>query len=102
MTDGHFVANLSDLEDREPFPVDVGDEEIALILMDGEVFAISNICPHEYSCLSDGHVEEDRIVCQLHQAEFHIPTGKVVQDPAVEDLATYTVKIAGDEIYIQF
>ena len=97
----HRAANLSELEDREPFPVDIEGEEIAIVLLDGEVYAINNVCTHEYACLSDGYVEEDRIVCQLHLAEFHIPTGKVVEEPADGDLAVYPVKVEGDDIYVQ-
>ena len=54
----HRVASYSELEDREPLPVDIMGEEIALILLDDELHAIANICTHEYACLSDGFVED--------------------------------------------
>ena len=97
---GELVAQLSELEDRIPHPVDVKGEEIALILMDEKVYAINNICTHEYACLSDGYVEDDRIVCPLHLAEFDITTGEVVEDPAEEDLQTYEVTVLDDDIYV--
>ena len=97
----HRVQSVSELEDREPVPIDIRGEEIAVILMDDEIYAVNNVCTHEYACLSDGYVEEDRIVCQLHLAEFHIPTGKVIEDPADEDLAVYPVAIDGDDIFVQ-
>ncbi len=97
----HRVASLDELEDREPFPVDLEGEEIAIILMDGEVYAINNVCTHEYACLSDGYIEEDRIVCQLHLAEFHIPTGKVVEEPADGPLEVYQVALDGNDVYVQ-
>lgn len=95
------VVSVSELEDREPYPVDIGADEIAIVLMDGEVYAISNICTHEYACLSDGYVEEDRIVCPLHLAEFDIATGRVVEEPAEDDLQTYPVKIIDDQVYVK-
>ena len=98
---GEFVAKLSELEDRVPHPVDVKGEEIALVLMDDKVYAINNICTHEYACLSDGYVDDDRIVCPLHLAEFEVTTGKVVEDPAEEDLQTYAVTVADENIYIK-
>ncbi len=101
LENSHCVASVSELEDRVPYPVDVAGEEIALILMDGEIYAIDNICTHEYACLSDGYVEEDRIVCPLHLAEFNITTGAVVEDPAEEDLKTYPVQVDEDKVYIQ-
>jgi len=78
----HAVAALSDLEDRIPYPVDVGAEEIALVMLDGDIYAVNNVCTHEYACLSDGYIEEDRIVCPLHLAEFSVVTGQVIEDHA--------------------
>ncbi len=97
----HAVASISDLEDRVPFPVDIGAEEIALVMMDSEIYAISNVCTHEYACLSDGYIEEDRIVCPLHLAEFSVTTGKVVEDPAEDDLQTYAVRVVDDQVYVK-
>lgn len=97
----HYAAELSDLDDREPYPVDIAGEEIALVLMDEEIFAINNICTHEYACLSDGYIEDDRIVCPLHLAEFEVRTGAVVEEPAETDLQTYTVVVAEGKVYVQ-
>ena len=101
LQNSHCVAKLSELEDEVPFAVDVGGEELALILLNGDVYAINNVCTHEYACLSDGYVEDGRIVCPLHLAEFDIATGAVVEDPAEEDLKTYPVKIVDGEVYVQ-
>lgn len=97
----HYAAELTDLDDREPYPVDIAGEEIALVLMDEEIFAINNICTHEYACLSDGYIEDDRIVCPLHLAEFEVRTGAVVEEPAETDLQTYTVVVAEGKVYVQ-
>ncbi len=101
MDDYKFAVNLSELEDRVPFPVDIGADEIAIVMMDDEIYALSNVCTHEYACLSDGYVEEDRIVCPLHLAEFSVTTGEVLQDPAEENLKTYLVKIVDDQVLIK-
>ncbi len=97
----HYAAEFSDLEDREPYPVDIAGEEIALVLMDEEIFAINNICTHEYACLSDGYIEDDRIVCPLHLAEFEVRTGAVVEEPAETDLQTYKVVVTDGKVYVQ-
>ena len=97
----YCVAKLSELEDEEPFAVDVAGEEIALVMLNGELYAINNVCTHEYACLSDGYVEDGRIVCPLHLAEFEIATGAAVEDPAEEDLRTYPVQIVDGDVYVQ-
>lgn len=97
----HRVADTHEIEFDEALAVSVGDIEIALCTVDGTVYALNNICTHEYACMSDGLIEGDVIECPLHQAQFHIPTGKVLSPPAVADLQTYPVKVEGDEIYVQ-
>ncbi len=97
----YCVAKLSELEEEEPVAVDIAGEEIALVLLDSKLYAINNVCTHEYACLSDGYVEDGRIVCPLHLAEFDIATGAAVEDPAEEDLRTYPVTIVGDDVYVQ-
>ena len=97
----HYAADVSDLEDREPYPVDIAGEEIALVLMDNDIYAINDICTHEYACLSDGYIEDDRIVCPLHLAEFDIRTGAVVEEPAETDLQTYAVVVVEDKVYVK-
>ena len=101
LQDYHAVVAVSELEDRVPYPVDIGADEIALVMMDDEIYAINNICTHEYACLSDGYVEDDRIVCPLHLAEFDITTGEVVEDPAEENLQTYSVKVVDNQVYVK-
>ena len=97
----HRVATLDEIEDDAALPVDVGAVEIALCKVGETVYAINNICTHEYACLSDGFIEGDTIECPLHQAQFHIPTGKVMSPPADKDVKTYPVKLVGDDVYVR-
>ena len=97
----HRVASVAEIEVDEALAVSVGDIEIALCNVDGTIYAINNICTHEYASLADGLIEGDAIECPLHQAQFHIPTGKVLSSPAEVDLETYPVRVEGDEVYVQ-
>ena len=95
------VADESDVEPDEPLRVRVGSAQIALCNVDGTIYAIDNICTHEYAELSDGFIEGDCIECPLHQAQFHIPTGQALGPPADEDLATYPVKVEDGAVYVR-
>lgn len=100
-TNWHRVATIDEIEDDEALPVDVDDVEIALCKVGETVYAINNICSHEYACMSDGFKEGDTIECPLHQSQFHIPTGKVLSPPADRDLQIYPVKVVGNDVYVQ-
>jgi len=96
------VASTTDVEDDEPFCVKQEDCQIALCRVDGTVYAIDDICTHEYASLSDGFIEGDCIECPLHQAQFHIPTGEAKTPPATEDLKTYPVKEEDGQVFVNF
>jgi nitrite reductase/ring-hydroxylating ferredoxin subunit len=96
----HRVASRSKLRPTDPLAVEIGDKLIGLYLVDGTVYAIGNLCTHEFAILTDGFVEGDAIECPLHQARFSLKTGRVLSEPADTDVPSYPVKVDGDDIYI--
>jgi len=94
------VATLSQLSDDAALPVRLGDVPIALYRMDGPVYAIDDVCTHEFALLSQGFIEGRAIECPLHQARFDIATGRCLAPPATVDLRSYAVRIEGDDVYV--
>ena len=98
--DWREVADAQDIEEDEPFAVNVDEHEIVLCRVGSDIYAIDNICSHEYAQLSDGFIEGDCIECPLHQAQFHLPSGKAMSPPADEDLRTFPVKIVDGTVFV--
>ena len=96
----HRIASLSQLRDDEAYPVKLGERPIALYRLDGQVYAIDDVCTHEFAVLSQGFIEGRAIECPLHQAKFDIATGKCLTGPATVDLNRYAVRIEGDGVYV--
>jgi nitrite reductase/ring-hydroxylating ferredoxin subunit len=94
------VARLSDLTPDYPAACSVEGHRIALYLVDGAVYATSNICTHQFALLSDGYQEDGVIECPLHQGRFDVRTGKALCAPLTIDLATYEVDVRGDEVWV--
>jgi 3-phenylpropionate/trans-cinnamate dioxygenase ferredoxin component len=101
MSTWHRAAADADVTEDQPVAVKIEGKEIGLFRVEGKVYAIEDICPHAYALLSSGFVDGDTVECPLHQATFHIPTGKCTAAPADRDLATYPVKVDGDALYVQ-
>jgi NAD(P)H-dependent nitrite reductase small subunit len=95
------VAAASDVREGEAAAVEVGEHRIALCRVGGAIYAFENVCPHAFALLSDGFVEDDEIECPLHAARFEIATGRCLAPPADRDLATYPVKVEGDEVFVE-
>lgn len=96
----HRVAAPADLVEGRPLGVTVGDRSIGLYRLDGALHALDDICTHEFAILSDGYVEDGCIECPLHQALFDIRTGEAQGPPANGDLATYPVRVEGEDVLV--
>ena len=68
------VATLDELSPEVPLAVD--EHELAIVLHQGEYFAIHNICSHGHVPLSDGDVEDGAIECYLHGSRFDLRSGR--------------------------
>jgi 3-phenylpropionate/trans-cinnamate dioxygenase ferredoxin subunit len=78
----------------------VGDTAVALFRVGDQVYAVEAICPHAEAELAEGFIDQDKVECPLHQAQFHIPTGKCLGPPADRDLVTFPAKIEGNDILV--
>jgi nitrite reductase/ring-hydroxylating ferredoxin subunit len=70
------VASRSKLGDGDVLGVSVGEEQIALYNLGGEIYATSNVCTHAFALLSDGWLDGEAIECPLHAGRFEVKTGK--------------------------
>ena len=96
----HAVAKADEVDEGEVTAVSVGRVDIGLYKLDGEIYALNDICTHAYASMSDGYFEDGQIECPLHGACFDVKTGKALTAPATEDLDKYPVKIEGDQILV--
>ena len=96
----HAVARTDELEEGEVIARSVGRTDIGIYRLDGEIYALNDICTHAYAAMSDGYFEDGQIECPLHGACFDVKTGKALTAPATQDLDKYPVKIEGDQILV--
>lgn len=94
------VAAASDVPEGEVKVVACGDRSLALSHIDGEYYAIDNLCTHDNGPLGEGRVRNGRIICPRHGAAFDAKTGRVLSLPAVRSVAAYRVVVEGDEVYV--
>jgi len=95
------VASRPKLGDGDILGVSVGEEQIALYNLAGEIYATSNICTHAFALLSDGWLDGEVIECPLHAGRFEVKTGKGLGPPIPCDIKTYPVRVVGDDVQVQ-
>ena len=74
-------------------------EEVLVLNLDGTIYAISNICPHEGAALERGHVDGTMLFCPLHRWGFALTTGRCIDDASV-CARVYTVEAHDDALYV--
>lgn len=94
------VARADYLEPGELMYVEVHDEPVCLINLDGELYAINDTCTHEETSLSDGTIVGDEIECPMHGGAFFIRTGEPAAMPCVVPVETYQVRIHNGEVQV--
>jgi len=95
------VADTKDIEPSQMKAVEVGDENICVINVEGKYYAIGNVCMHQGGPLADGTLEGYEVECPLHGAKFDIRTGEVTNPPASTPEPAYEVKVEDNNILIK-
>ena len=80
--------------------VTVDGTPVALFRTEEGIFALDDICSHEYSLLSEGDVWAGEVYCQKHGSRFNLRTGAVTGLPATKPVRTWEVKVENGEIWI--
>ncbi len=75
--------------------------QIGLFLVDGEVYAIDDICSHGNAKLSEGDLDGFEVECPLHAGLFDIRSGKALTAPVVRDVRSHGIRRDGEIIFIQ-
>ncbi len=101
MATWHRVAAEADLKLDTPLGLRIRAEQIAVVRLADGIFAVNDVCTHEYALLSEGFCEDGKLECPLHQACFDIRTGKALNEPAEVPVATYPTKVEGGAVYVQ-
>jgi nitrite reductase/ring-hydroxylating ferredoxin subunit len=95
------VARFADLEPEYPTRIKVGERELALCLVDDEVFAIDNVCSHAFALLSDGYLEGHEIFCPLHGGSFDVRNGEAIAAPCTLDLSVFPTRVEDGEVFVK-
>ncbi len=101
MSDWIDVAKADAIADGEHVVVDVDGTEVAVFKIDGQFYAIEDVCTHDGAEIASGELDGDEIICPRHGARFCVRTGEVKCAPAYEDIETFPVQIADGIVQVR-
>lgn len=80
--------------------VELNGVPVLLVRAGERLRAFGGDCPHAGAHLDEGALCNGRIVCPWHKAVFDIDDGALIEPPALEGLASYAVRLEGENILV--
>jgi NADPH-dependent 2,4-dienoyl-CoA reductase/sulfur reductase-like enzyme/nitrite reductase/ring-hydroxylating ferredoxin subunit len=78
----------------------VGDEEVLVARIGGELFAVGAHCTHYHGPLGEGLIVGDTVRCPWHHAHFCLRTGVARAAPALDPLKRWVVRETSGQIQV--
>lgn len=100
MADYVAVVKVKELGPGDMLRVIVNHVPLCVFNVSGNFFATADTCTHAEASLCEGEFDGEVVVCPLHGAEFNVKTGAALCFPATQALATYPVRVAGDQVSV--
>ena len=102
--DENVFAPLCASKDIEPGKESVfkvnGRDVLVCRSIEGELFAVEDICPHANACLSGGRFRNGFYACPHHGARFELSTGKSMTNLSTKPLICFDIKEENGKIEI--
>jgi nitrite reductase/ring-hydroxylating ferredoxin subunit len=95
------VAKTGDVPAGGMIVVAIDRERIMLASVDGQFYALRDMCGHRNAPLSRGRLDGHIVECPLHFALFDVRTGKLVDGPISADVPAYEVRVEGGTVFVK-
>ena len=101
MSDWINAVAETDLKPGEHTVIEIEDAAIVLFNLDGEFYALEDVCTHDGSEIASGCIVGGSIECPRHGARFDIKTGEVTAPPAYEPIDTFPVQVTNGIVQVK-
>jgi nitrite reductase/ring-hydroxylating ferredoxin subunit len=94
------VTQVSQVASGAGTVVSAGGKAIAVFNIGGTFYALANACTHVGGPLGEGRVQGTTVTCPWHGSQFDVTSGQVIKGPARRPVATYPVRVQGDDVFV--
>jgi len=74
---------------------------VLLCNVDGEIYAVENVCSHAAVPLDEGELRGCELECSFHGAVFDVRDGAPLARPAVTPIRSFAVEREGDRVRVR-
>ena len=102
LSDFETVCRVDELQRGTAKRVVVGETPVAIFIVENEVFALDDRCPHAGASLSRGYIEGDIIRCRIHHWGFRIRDGLYIDaDSPCHNARRIEARILDGEVQVK-
>jgi 3-phenylpropionate/trans-cinnamate dioxygenase ferredoxin subunit len=94
------LASVNDAKPNSMMGLTVNDQNILLANVNGNYYAISNVCMHRGCQLSKGKLVGETVVCPCHGSTYELKTGNFTKGPTKKPEPAYELKVENNDIMI--
>ena len=94
------VCKAEDIPPGERIFIEINRVPIVVFNIQGEYYAMKDVCSHDNGPVGEGDLEGYEISCPRHGARFDVRNGKVLSPPAFEDNLIFPMKNENGELKI--
>jgi nitrite reductase/ring-hydroxylating ferredoxin subunit/uncharacterized membrane protein len=95
------VMKEDDLKENKPTRAEADGVAILLVKRQGEIYALTERCPHLGAPLSEGKLVGDAIQCPWHGSQLALSDGHVVNGPATFPARCFDVRVRAGYIEVR-
>mgnify|MGYP001299195202 CR=1 FL=1 len=95
------IGKVSEVEAGRSKVYEVGDRAVVVCNVDGELYAVDDVCTHDEASLDQGELDGYEVECARHGARFDVRTGEVKALPAVVPIDTFNVRLQENDIEVE-
>ena len=99
------LATADEIPDGGMIMKEHDGKQIMLAKVEGQVYAMDNICTHQGAELHEGDLGQEGshfVTCPWHAAHFDLKSGNVHQETDwATDLGTYKVDLEEGDVYVE-
>jgi nitrite reductase/ring-hydroxylating ferredoxin subunit len=94
------VGSLNDFQPHTVREVQLHGVGLAIVNLDGKLYALNGTCPHREGPLARGKLVSNELACPWHGFRFDPATGKTTMPSGYDDARTYPVRLRGDAVEV--
>lgn len=95
----YYAVEESNLKEGKLLRVEAGGKDVLLVKTEGQIYAMSNVCPHARCPMDRGRIEDFILICICHGRKFDVRTGECINDSL--KLKKYEWKLEGEKIGVK-